>query len=365
MKVCTVVGARPQFIKAAAVSAKFAELRKECPELEEIIIHTGQHYDAGMSKIFFEELGIPHEKYNLEVGSGRHGEQTSKMLEKIEMVLIDEKPDWVLVYGDTNSTLAAALAAVKLNIRCAHIEAGMRSFNRVMPEEINRVLADHICEVNFCSSDTAVRNLENEGRKDSAVLVGDVMFDCSLKFGELAEKHYNPLEKFAIERKKYILMTCHRQENTDNHARLEGIVSAANELSKDNVIVFPIHPRTLKCLGLERLELSDRIRIIPPAGYLEMLALENNAALVLTDSGGVQKEAYFLGTACVTMRDETEWVETVELGWNRLAGASTGKIIEAVAEFAKNPPKREKSKPYGDGTASEKIIRHLIANQKK
>ena len=359
MKICTIIGARPQFVKAAVVSAKFAELAGELHGLEEIIVHTGQHYDPEMSEIFFKELKIPREKYNLESGSGSHGTQTGKMLEKIEKVLIDEKPDCVLIYGDTNSTLAGALAAAKLNILCAHVEAGMRSFNRKMPEEINRVVADHICNFNFCSTETAVQNLKNEGRGDTALLVGDVMYDCSLKFEKIAEKHYDIMGKFSLEKEKFILMTCHRQENTDCPERLANIVAAVNEASKKYAIVFPVHPRTKKFLETHGLKFSPAVRTVAPLSYFEMLILEKNARFILTDSGGVQKEAFFFRVPCVTMRDETEWVETVELGWNVITGADKDRILSAIANFAKNPPVENKSLPYGNGDASDKIVRQL------
>lgn len=363
VKVCTVIGARPQFIKAAAVSAKFAEYPGK--KIREIIVHTGQHYDHEMSKLFFKELGIPHEKYNLETGSVSHGAQTERILEKLEKVLISEKPDVVLVYGDTNSTLAGALAAAKLCIPLVHIEAGMRSFNRTMPEEINRIVSDHLANINFCSTETAMRNLKNEGRGNTAVLVGDVMFDCALKFEKTAEKFHNPLKKLNIKKFSYILMTCHRAENTDDKERLSEIIKAANRISKEIDIVFPIHPRTKKYLNKYKFKLSDRIRIIRPAGYLEMLVLEKNAKLILTDSGGIQKEAFFYRTPCVTMRNETEWVETVELGWNKTTGANSLKIYEAIADFIKNPPSPVSIQPYGNGNSAEKIVEIILSRLSK
>lgn len=364
MKICTIVGARPQFVKAAVVSAKFAELKKEFPDSEEIIVHTGQHYDPEMSEIFFSELGIPREKYNLAVGSGKHGEQTAKMLHKIEEVLLAEKPDWLLIYGDTNSTIAGSLAAAKLQIPCAHVEAGMRSFNRAMPEEINRIVADHLSELNFCSSETALSNLKNEGRGHTAELVGDVMFDSTLKFSQIAEKRSEGLGKYGLAAgTKYFLMTCHRQENTDCIERLIEIVEAANEISRHFPIIFPIHPRTSNYLKNAGISFSKEVKIVSPVGYLDMLFLIKNARIVLTDSGGVQKEAFFLKTPCVTMRNETEWVETVSLGWNILAGAKKDQICNAVAKFAENPPPAPKTSPYGDGNASEKIVRRLLAGK--
>ncbi len=358
MKICTIIGARPQFIKAAAVSAKIAEMQSS-ENIYEIIIHTGQHYDSDMSRIFFEELKIPKEEYNLEVGSGLHGVQTGKMLEGIEKILLDESPEWVLIYGDTNSTLAGALAASKLHIPVAHVESGMRSFNRRMPEEINRVISDNISTLNLCSTVTAVENLKNEGMGDTAVLTGDVMYDCALKFEALAEKYCDPIAKFALQKKEYILMTCHRAENTDDELRLSQIVAAVNEVAENNRVLYPMHPRTAGFLEQYGLEFSDNVMVVPPVGYLDMLVLEKNAKIILTDSGGIQKEAFFYNVPCVTMRDETEWVETVELGWNKITGASKDKIIEAIANFA-TPPPPVSEKPYGDGNAAEKIVRKML-----
>lgn len=363
MKICTIIGARPQFIKAAVVSAKIAEYNSKSeirnPKFHEVIIHTGQHYDREMSEIFFQELGIPREKYNLQVGSGSHGRQTGRMIEAIEKVLDNEKPDWTLVYGDTNSTLAGALAAVKLHIPVAHIEAGMRSFNRRMPEEINRVVADHVCEINFCSTQTALENLRKEGLENTSVLVGDVMYDGSLKFEKIAEKHYNPLAKFKLQKKEYILMSCHRAENTDDCPRLSQIVEAINKISDEISVLYPVHPRTGKYLKKYKLSFSKEVILIPPVSYLEMLILEKNAKIILTDSGGVQKEAFFYNVPCVTMRDETEWLETVELGWNVISGADQEKILSSVANFTKDTPKPTNIKPYGNGDAADKIVKYL------
>ena len=355
MKICTIIGARPQFIKAAAVSAKIAEMG-EVSDISEVIIHTGQHYDADMSKIFFEELNIPKEKYNLEVGSGLHGEQTAKMLKGIEDILIEERPDWVLIYGDTNSTLAGALAAVKLHIPVVHIEAGMRSFNREMPEEINRIVSDSVSTLNLCSTTTAVENLKNEGMGNTAFLTGDVMYDCALKFEALAARYCNPLAKFALSSGEYILMTCHRAENTDDKLRLSQIVSAVNQIAENHTVLYTMHPRTASFIERYYLKFSDKVKVVPPVGYLDMLVLEKNAQTILTDSGGIQKEAFFYRVPCVTMRDETEWVETVNLGWNSIAGASYDQITEAVAKFAKQPPAETGEHPYGKGNAAEKII---------
>ncbi len=359
MKICTIIGARPQFIKAAAVSAKIAEMGEKF-DISEVIIHTGQHYDADMSNIFFEELKIPKEKYNLEVGSGLHGEQTAKMLAGIEDILIEELPNWVLIYGDTNSTLAGALAAVKLHIPVVHIEAGMRSFNRAMPEEINRIVSDSISTLNLCSTTTAIEHLKNEGMGNSAFLTGDVMYDCAMKFEALALKYCDPLAKFALTPQKYILMTCHRAENTDDKLRLSQIVSAVNNIAKNHTVLYTMHPRTASFIERYYLKFSDKVKVVPPIGYLDMLVLEKNAQIILTDSGGIQKEAFFYRVPCVTMRDETEWVETVKLGWNVITGASYDKITEAVANFADHRPAETFDQPYGDGNAAGKIIEQMV-----
>jgi len=362
VKICTVIGARPQFIKAAAVSSKIIELQAKY-DVEEVIIHTGQHYDALMSDIFFNQLNIPREKYNINAGSASHAVQTAKMLEKIEKIIISEKPDIVLTYGDTNSTLAGVLTAAKMNIKTAHIEAGMRSFNRQMPEEINRVVTDHLSDLNFCSTKSAVMNLKNEGRGDTAYLTGDVMYDCALKFTRTAEKNSNPLKDYGLEKSSYILMTCHRAENTDSCGNLREIIDGVNRIAETFTVVYPIHPRTEKMIKQFKLEFSGNVKIIDPVSYFDMLILEKNAAVVLTDSGGVQKEAYFFATPCVTMRNETEWTETVEAGMNILTGPSCNGIVQAVEKFLTGPlPEKEQlPSPYGDGNASEKIIDIIMA----
>lgn len=359
MKICTIIGARPQFVKAAAISAKIAELGSTI-DIEEVIIHTGQHYDPEMSEIFFNELKIPVEKYNLSVGSGSHGSQTGKMIEGIEEILMKEEPDWVLIYGDTNSTLAGALAAVKLHIPVAHVESGMRSFNRKMPEEINRIVADHICLLNLCSTSTAVANLQAEGLENTAIITGDVMYDCAVKFAKIAESHCNPLKKFNLSPGNYILMTCHRAENTDYQERMSQIVNAVNDIAEDTPVLYPIHPRTKKKLDQFGLSLSSQVQVVEPVGYFDMLILEKNASLILTDSGGVQKEAFFYNVPCVTMRDETEWVETVDLGFNIIAGADKKTITKAVKKLLANPLKPAEKSPYGDADAAEKIINAMI-----
>ncbi|USH00452.1 UDP-N-acetylglucosamine 2-epimerase (non-hydrolyzing) [Thermococcus argininiproducens] len=353
MKVATIVGARPQFIKMAPVSR---ELRKH---FDEIVIHTGQHYDYEMNKIFFEQLNIPEPDYYLGVGSGSHGYQTGGMLQGIEEVLIKERPDLVLVYGDTNSTLAGALASVKLHIRIAHVEAGLRSFDKRMPEEINRVLTDHISDYLFAPTETAVKNLHKEGIKDGVYLTGDVMYDALLYNIKIAREKSRILDELGLRSKEYMLATVHRAENTDNQKNLESIIDAFIE--SNELIVFPAHPRTrkyLKTYGLmEKIEKATNILLIPPVGYLDMLVIEENARKILTDSGGVQKEAYFLKVPCITLRERTEWVETVEDGWNILVGANKSEIRRAIKEF--EPSGETYSYKFGDGKASMKIARIL------
>lgn len=349
MKIATVVGARPQFIKAAPVSRVLRTRHQE------ILIHTGQHYDTNMSDIFFEELHIPRPDYNLGIGSGRHGAQTGAILEQVEEVLITETPDALLVYGDTNSTLAGALAASKLHIPVIHIEAGLRSFNRRMPEEINRVLTDHISGWLFCPTETAVKNLTAEGITEGVCKNGDVMYDAFLYNLELAKRKSNILRTLGLTPKSYILCTIHRAENTDDPARLTQILKAVSQISLP--VVLPLHPRTRKIahqLGLN--SLLAKVKLIEPVGYLDMITLEAHALKLVTDSGGVQKEAYFAGVPCITMRDETEWVETVEVGWNRLTGADEEKILDAVQSFTspKNHPDI-----FGDGHAADQFVTTL------
>ena len=322
LKVCSVVGARPQFIKAAAITLALRTVAHE------VLIHTGQHYDDAMSSVFFEQLDIPFPDYNLEVGSSSHGAQTGRMLEQLEAVFEKERPDRVLVFGDTNSTLAGALAAAKLRIPVAHVEAGLRSFNRAMPEEINRVLTDHVSDLLFCPSQVAEKNLAVEGIRNGVHVVGDVMH-AALEFGvERARKVSTILARLNLKERQYLLVTVHRAENTDDDARLRSILAALNDIS--DPIVFPVHPRTKR--AIERVGWMPRphVQLIPPASYIDMCALESHARLILTDSGGVQKEAYWLGVPCLTLRDETEWIETVEAGWNQLVGAVGERIREAV-----------------------------------
>lgn len=355
MKVAVIVGARPQFIKCAAVSR---ELRKVATE---VLIHTGQHYDDNMSELFFRELEIPKPKYNLGVGSGPHGAQSGEMLKLIEEVLLKERPSYVVVYGDTNSTLAGALAAAKLHIPVAHVEAGLRSFNKRMPEEINRVVTDQISTLLLCPTETAVDNLRREGIRKGVYLVGDVMCDAMQYSIETAERTSKILERLEVRPKEYLLATVHRAENTDRPENLEKIVSAFDMLAKSGeIVVFPAHPRTKK--RLETLRRVDGLRnplVIDPVSYLDMLVLGKHAKVVLTDSGGLQKEAYWFGVPCVTLRDETEWVETVEAGWNTLVGTDPDRIVAAATSPALPVDPRSH---YGDGHAAERVVRILAGS---
>ena len=350
-KAVTVLGARPQFIKCAPVSR---ELRKVATE---ILVHTGQHYDENMSEIFFRELEIPEPDHNLGVGSGPQGAQTGEMLKGIEQVLVRESPDYVLVYGDTNSTLAGALAAAKLHIPLAHVEAGLRSYNRKMPEEVNRVLTDHIAALLFCPTETAVKNLAQEGITKGVHLVGDVMYDALLHNIGIAERKSKILEHLQLKPKAYFLATVHRAENTDESENLRSIFRAFAELvSCGQVVVFPVHPRTRKQLDALGIALDARLKMIDPVSYLEMLWLEKNARVIMTDSGGVQKEACWLQVPCITLREETEWVETVQAGWNVLAGTEPAHIVEAACQSCSSP-----ATPllFGDGRSAERIVRLL------
>jgi len=342
MKIATIIGARPQFIKSATISRIFRNYN----DINEIIIHTGQHYDENMSEIFFNELKIPKPNYNLEVGSESHGKQTAMMLEKIEAILLKEKPDWVLVYGDTNSTIAGALAATKLHIKIAHVEAGLRSFNRKMPEEINRIATDHISDVLFVPTQNAMNLLANEGIVERAVLVGDVMYDAILYNQKLADEKYKLSDITNLN--NFYLGTIHRPSNTDNLVRLQNIFSAFSEL--DLPIILPLHPRTQKII--KKIKYSKNVKIIEPVSYLKMIVLLKNCKKVLTDSGGLQKEAYYLHKPCITMRDETEWIETLENNWNFIVGADKDLILEKV----KNKEFGKQKDYFGDGKAAEKIV---------
>ncbi len=344
MIVASVVGARPNFVKLAPVSR---ELRKR---LDEVIIHTGQHYDYEMDRIFFDDMGIPSPNYHLGIGSGSHGFQTGEMLKKVEEVLIREKPDVVLVFGDTNSTLAGALAAAKLHIKVAHIEAGLRSYDRSMPEEINRVLVDHCSDLLLCPTETAVENLREEGIVKNVYLTGDVMVDAQRDCAKIAEIRSHILEDLKLKSKGYYLATIHRASNTDDPERLKAIIEALEELGD---VVFPCHPRAEKYLrrfGLWE-DLNRKVRVIKPVGYLDMISLEKSAKKIITDSGGVQKEAYLLNVPCITLREETEWVETVEDGWNVLACRDKDEIVRLARDFV---PSQERRDVFGKGDASAK-----------
>jgi UDP-N-acetylglucosamine 2-epimerase len=374
MKVVTIVGARPQFIKAEAVTRAVQRYNQRCRfnrRLQEILIHTGQHYDYLMDKIFFEELDLPKPNYHLGVGSGSHGRQTGMMLERIEAVLVKEKPEVVVVYGDTNSTLAGALSAAKLNIPVAHVEAGLRSFNRTMPEEINRLLTDHLSTFLFCPTDQAVRNLLREGIKDGkgkiVKKVGDVMYDSILYYLKLSERKSTILKDLGFDTShesrvtSYTLATLHRAENTDDPKRLESILKALNEIGRNTPVVLPLHPRTKKMIETYHLFSEFKnIKFIEPVSYLNMLKLEKNAKAILTDSGGVQKEAYWLKVPCLTLREETEWVETIKSGWNVLVGIGVKRIVKEVSHTEKRRRYLKGNRVFGDGKASQKIVQILI-----
>jgi UDP-GlcNAc3NAcA epimerase len=350
MKILTVIGARPQFVKAAVVSR--AMLKSMF--IKEIVVHTGQHFDENMSKIFFDELGMSLPKYNLGIGGGSHGENTGRMIEAIEKVLINEKPDYLLVYGDTDSTLAATISSSKLNIPVAHVEAGLRSYNRKMPEEINRVLTDHASTILFAPTSKAFETLINEGIKPEMVInVGDVMFDAALYFGKLSEDSASILDKLNLKSKGYVLVTVHRKENVDDVDTLANIIKGLG-LSNKNIIL-PLHPRTKKKLQELGIRLPEKIRVIDPVGYLDMVQLEKNAEIIVTDSGGVQKEAFFHQVPCITLRNETEWVELVEFGFNKLTGSDATKI--SLALNCPNESILNWDIPiYGNGNAAAKIL---------
>ncbi len=347
MKVVSVVGARPQFIKCAPVSH---ELRKEH---EEILVHTGQHYDPEMSEVFFEELQIPKPDYHLDVGSGSHGKQTGAILERVEDVLIQEGPDFVIVYGDTNSTIAGALAAAKLHIPVAHVEAGLRSFDRTMPEEINRVVTDHISDLLLCPTRTAMDNLVKEGIINGRYMVGDVMVDALRHNTGIAEKKSRIIENLGLKDGDYYVATVHRPGNTDEQKNLTAIVEALKESGK--TVVFPVHPRTKKYLHSYGLwdSPSENIRYIDPLGYIDMLHLMKHAKKILTDSGGIQKEAYVMGVPCITLRENTEWLETLAGGWNVLAGADKHRILEAIMADVQTSADNT---VFGNGDSAEKIV---------
>ena len=346
MKVVSVVGARPQFIKAFPVSRA---LRKRH---EEVIVHTGQHYSEAMSDVFFEELDIPTPEYDLGVGSGTHGEQTGAMVTRFGELVAAESPDVVVVYGDTNSTLASAIVAAKTDARLAHVEAGLRSYNRKMPEEVNRVLTDHVSDLLFAPTQRGVENLRKEG-VENVFLTGDVMYDAIQWARTRAADHSTVLDEHGLTDGEYVLATVHRQGNADDEARLSAIMAALCELDRD--VVLPVHPRTMERLdafGL-RETVAECITLIEPVGYLDFVRLLDGAERVATDSGGVQKEAFFLDTPCVTLREETEWVETIDAGWNVLVGANEGAIVRELTRPVDLP---EKPQLYGDGDAAERIV---------
>ena len=350
MKVLTIVGARPQFIKAAPVSRILREHN------DEFLIHTGQHYDDAMSDLFFRQLSIPAPDVNLEVGSGRHGAQTGAMLPGIESIAVEQKPDWMLIYGDTNSTLAGALVAAKLQIPVAHVEAGLRSYDRRMPEEVNRVVADHLSDLLLCPTTTSVTNLEKEGITAGVSVVGDVMFDAFRQNLEVARAMSKILAELKLERGGYQLLTVHRAENVDQPAFLDTILKGIADSGKQ--VVFPVHPRTRAALTARATTVGPNVLLTDPVGYLEMLILEENAEAIVTDSGGVQKEAYFAGRPCITLRLRTEWTETVNAGWNVLVGTDATAIAESMRSFR---PSGTHSDLFGDGHAAERIVEALAA----
>jgi UDP-GlcNAc3NAcA epimerase len=380
IKILTVVGARPQFIKASALSRALRnDTFKE--KIEEIMVHTGQHYDANMSEVFFQELEIPEPKYNLNVGSDMHGAQTSAMIQKLETILQEEKPDALIIYGDTNSTLAAAIAAAKIHIPVVHIEAGLRSFKKAMPEEINRIVSDHVSTLLFTPTKKGMENLQSEGFNlnspkpytidhPGVFHCGDIMFDNSLHFAGIAEKKSSILHDLKLEKDSFLLVTIHRDSNTDNSENLSSIMGALNQISQEQKlkIVLPVHPRTQKKWneivdnGLKQAVLENQnILMIPAVSFLDIICLEKNAALVITDSGGVQKESYFFKKKCLILRNETEWTELVDMGTAQLCGADKQKILQGFnVLISKNdfvyPP------VYGDGKAAEFILQKIVEN---
>lgn len=371
LKILTILGARPQFIKAATLSRAISlQNEKGNDAVQEVIVHTGQHYDSKMSDVFFDEMNIPHPDYRLECGNLNHGAMTGRMLEGIEELILKEKPDHILVYGDTNSTLAGALAASKLHIPLAHVEAGLRSFNMAMPEEVNRILTDRISNNLFCPTETAIENLKKEGfpfttakRVSQKIFnVGDVMYDANLFYSKRA-KNTVSLKDWKLREKNYVLCTVHRAENTDRPERLISIFTALQEINKSLSVVLPLHPRTQNLVrNWGASKLLESLTILEPVSYLEMQRLEMGAKVILTDSGGMQKEAYFHGVPCITLRDETEWVETVDLGWNQLVGANSERILDAyIQSIGTLPP--PKIPVYGSGDAATKCVEYLLSSK--
>ena len=358
MKIVTIIGARPQFIKAGSVSREIAHQVMNGVNVKEVIVHTGQHYDGNMSDVFFEEMQIPKPDYFLGIGGKSHGAMTGQMIEKIEEILVKERPDWVMVYGDTNSTLAGAIAASKLNIKIAHVEAGLRSFNMKMPEEINRILTDRVSSLLFCPTKSAVDNLAHEGfgvqkGNGQVFLTGDVMQDGAIFYKDFAQKPkvFDILNNF-------VLCTIHRAENTDDVIRLGNIMSALNEIAKDKQVILPLHPRTKKIIKDGNYDLNN-LTIVDPVGYLNMVWLIAHCSLVMTDSGGLQKEAFFFGKPCITLRDETEWVELIDNGFNVIVGAEKAKILKTFAEYVFQTDFNVDL--YGGGAASKAIVKELIS----
>lgn len=353
LKLVTVVGARPQFIKAATVSRKISRH----PDMEEVIVHTGQHYDENMSAVFFCEMQIPEPQYNLGISALNHGAMTGRMLEKIEEVVIQEKPDAMLVYGDTNSTIAGALVAKKLHIKVVHVEAGLRSFNMMMPEEINRILTDRISDVLCCPTDKAVQNLDMEGFRSVQYIIektGDVMQDAALFYGKISGEKSRIIEKLKLSSTHFVLCTVHRAENTDDLKRLNSICEALNRIAKQYTVVLPLHPRTAKIVEANKISLDAMV--VPPVGYFDMIELLKMTKLVLTDSGGLQKEAFFFSKPCVTLREETEWVELVENDCNSLAGAATEQVLNCFNKMIDKNIGDNHLKLYGNGNASRNVV---------
>lgn len=377
MKIVTVIGARPQIIKAAALSRAIKEHFSK--EVHEVIVHTGQHYDENMSQVFFDELGIPQPDYNLGVGSASHGVQTAKMTEGIEDILIKEKPDYIVLYGDTNSTLAGAIAAAKIHVPIAHIEAGLRSFNKSMPEEINRICCDHCSTLLFSPTATGYKNLVNEGfnpnNKPKFTIdnpgiyhCGDVMFDNSKHFAQIADAKSQILDKEGLIARDYILCTIHRDNNTDQPARLNAIFRALLKISENDTVVLPLHPRTAKLLKInldgklfEKISYNNNIKILPPASFLDMIVLERHAKMVVTDSGGVQKESFFFQKPCLILRSETEWKEIVECGAAVITDADEKKIVSSYVNIKENPP-HNYPELFGDGRAAKFICNEILKN---
>ena len=355
MKVITVIGARPQFVKASVVSRALINVNN----IEEILVHTGQHFDKNMSDIFFEEMEIPKPQYNLNINGLSHGAMTGQMLQGVEELCIKEKPNFVMVYGDTNSTIAGALAAKKLGIGVIHIEAGLRSCNRAMPEEINRILTDSISDILFCPTDTSISNLNNEGIRDGIIKViknGDVMQDAAMYYAKISDSKSTILNRLELWNNDFVLATLHRQENTDDIAKLASIINAFNDIAREVELIVPLHPRTRKII--ERENINTSFSIIDPVGYFDMLELLKNCKMILTDSGGLQKEAYFFNKYCITLRNETEWVELVQNDFNRLAGSDTGLILELFQKFS-NSKFDKHIELYGGGKASDVIGKTL------